>query len=102
MRKRYEDFLSLRYNENQVIIKSTNISRAIKTAQSVVSKLYKPKNADYWDEQLAPLPTPITNLRSIWNIDNKCSKYDQLMAQVIKSDEFFEANSYYKVKLYQL
>lgn len=101
MRKRYDDFLSLRYNENQVIIKSTNLSRAIKTAQSVVAKLYKPKNADYWDEQSAPLPTPLTNLRSIWNID-KCSKYDQLMAQVLKSDEFIEANSYYKVTFYPL
>lgn len=82
-----------------MIIKSTTFSRAIKTAQSIVSTLYKPKNADNWDEQLAPLPIPMTNLGLLWYID-KCSKYDELMSQVLKSDELFEATNYYQVTLY--
>ena len=96
MRERYGDFLSPRFNEKEVTIKSTNLSRTIKTAQSIVSGLYKPKNAENWDEKTAPLPTPIATLLEIWNIPN-CARYDQLMSQVYKSEEFINATNYYKV-----
>lgn len=99
LREKYSDFLSERFNENQVIVKSTNYNRTIKTVQSILSTLYKPKDSDYWDEQLAPLPTPMATLDSIWNLPN-CSKYDKLMSQVLKSDEFSEASNYYKVDFY--
>lgn len=99
LREKYADFLSERFNENRVIVKSTNYNRTIKTAQSILSTLYKPKDSDYWDEQLSPLPTPIATLDSIWNLPN-CSKYDKLMSEVLKSDEFSEATNYYKVEFY--
>ena len=78
------------------MIKSTHYLRIIKTAQLIVSGLYKPKNATNWNEQSAPLPTPNATLQQLWNIPN-CARYDQLLSQVLKSAEFNKSIDYYKV-----
>ena len=102
LRERYSDFLSERFNEKEVTIKSTNYSRTIKTAQSIVSGLYKPKEAENWDEKTAPLPTPIATLDQIWIDIPKCARYEQLLSHVYKTEEFINANNYYKVTISRL
>lgn len=96
LREIYGDFLSPKYDEKQVMIKSTHYLRIIKTAQLIVSSLYKPKNATNWNEQSAPLPTPNATLQQLWSIPN-CARYDQLLSQVLKSEEFNKSVDYYKV-----
>ena len=100
MRKRYGGFLSQRFNSKEVTIKSTNCNRIIKTAQSIVSGLYKPKEAENWDEKTAPLPTPIATLDQIWIDIPKCARYEQLLSHAYKTEEFINANNYYKVELH--
>lgn len=102
MKNRYQNFLTKTYNPSRVSIKSTTFDRTMMSVQSLLASLYEPVDFQIWNPNLLwqPIPVLTANLDALFLY--KCPRYNQLLGQVIKSDEFIQANNEYKVIFFSL
>lgn len=79
-RRRYEQILSGRYSANDVYVQSTDVDRAIMTAQTNLAALYKPTWDEVWDENLDWQPVPVHTIPAEFDYtlycQRKCKRYD--------------------------
>lgn len=97
MKDRYANFLNSTYNRNRVSVKSTTFDRTMMSVESLLASLYKPTDFQIWNPDLLwqPIPVITANLDALFI--PKCPRYDQLVEQVIHSDEFVQTNNQYEV-----
>lgn len=78
-RRRYDGILSGRYSANDVYVQSTDVDRAIMTAQTNLAALYKPTYDEVWDKDLDWQPVPVHTVPSEFDYtlydQRKCPRY---------------------------
>lgn len=83
IRNRYQDFIPIEYNEDDIHVLSSHFSRTLMTAYCVLAGLYEPKGNDVWLENMNWQPIPVHIVPK--NVDNlmakrvPCPKYEQLL-----------------------
>lgn len=101
LRNRYDSLLDQYYDRNRVFVRSTNVDRTLMSANSMLTGLYPPKDYQKFDQNLNWQPIPIhTNdfdTDPIFFPTDKCARYKELKDQVLKSQEYKDTNSQYKV-----
>lgn len=59
LRKRYENFLSDTYDENDIYVRSSDVDRTLMSAMSNLAGLYPPKGDQVWNPSLPWQPIPV-------------------------------------------
>ncbi|CAH0548761.1 unnamed protein product [Brassicogethes aeneus] len=82
IRKRYSAFLDTHYKPKEIYVKSTDVDRALMSAESNLAGLYKPRGRDVWKNDLDWQPIPIhgvpQSLDNIISMKKKCPKYEKM------------------------
>ncbi|XP_046742394.1 prostatic acid phosphatase-like [Diprion similis] len=87
-RKRYSHFLPDRYSPNDIYVRSTDIDRALMSAEAALAGLYPPKDDQVWD-QLNWMPIPVHTTPvfedSLLASRKYCPKYEKELHNVLNS-----------------
>ncbi|CAH2017986.1 unnamed protein product [Acanthoscelides obtectus] len=86
IRHRYRTFLANEYKFEEIHVISSDVDRAIMTAESMLAGLYPPPKEDIWFEHLLWEPIPVHTIPyeydSFINMKAKCPHYDALYGKV--------------------
>lgn len=78
-RRRYKKILGDGYSANDVYVQSTDVDRAIMTAQTNLASLYKPTYDEIWDDDLDWQPIPVHTIPAeidyILSCQRECPRY---------------------------
>lgn len=92
-RRRYNEILGAGYSVNDIYVQSTDVDRAIMSAQTNLAALYRPNNDEIWDDDLANWqPIPVHTIPAEFDFTlygkRKCPKYKAAFRKYVKqSDE---------------
>lgn len=73
-KRRYNGILGDRYSANDVYVQSTDVDRAIMTAQTNLAALYKPTDDEIWNDDLDWQPVPVHTIPSDVDYTLQCSR----------------------------
>ncbi|XP_023444307.1 prostatic acid phosphatase [Dasypus novemcinctus] len=101
MRKRYRRFLNESYKHEQVYIRSTDIDRTLMSAMTNLAALFRPEGASIWNPSLPwqPVPVhtvPVSEDRLLYMPFKHCPRFQELMEETLKSEEFQKRLDPYK------
>lgn len=100
LRNRYNPLLNETYSKNEIYVRSTDVDRALMSAQSNLAGLYPPKGKDVWKEDLGWQPIPVHTVQEkhdkVLAAKKSCPAYDYALRKLRESDEYQKINSRYK------
>ncbi|KAJ8982319.1 hypothetical protein NQ317_006664 [Molorchus minor] len=89
-RRRYRDFLPLRYTREDFSVQSTILDRTFMSAASQLSGLFPPRGDQIWNPFVLWQPIPIPSIDvAIMSASSSCTRYNTLYSDVLENDEFF-------------
>lgn len=93
-RKRYRNFLPLRYSEEDFYAYTTDVSRTHMSAQAYIAGLYPPTESEQWHSQLRWQPIPVHVLPNHILEVEKCPVYFDILSKTLNEyfDKFFSSN----------
>lgn len=84
-RRRYDKLLGNGYSPNKVYIQSTDVDRAIMSAQVNLAALFSPTEAEIWNEHILWQPIPVhmvpQNLDTVLFVGKECPRFKILFAK---------------------
>ncbi|XP_060533546.1 prostatic acid phosphatase-like [Cylas formicarius] len=86
LRRRYQNFLPIRYNRSDIYVRSTDVDRTLMSAASNLAGLYPPLDDQVWNPFIPWQPIPIhtvdysTDYLLAYNV--ACPKYIRLLAEL--------------------
>lgn len=84
-RRRYDKLLGQRYSPNKVYIQSTDVDRAIMSAQANLAGLYMPTADEIWNEIFLWHPVPVhmipQNMDTVLFVGKDCPRFKFLFAK---------------------
>ncbi|KAG8442848.1 hypothetical protein GDO86_011600, partial [Hymenochirus boettgeri] len=93
LRSKYTGFLSAAYKPHEVYVRSTDIDRAIMSAQSCLAGLYPPTDKQIWNPNIEWQPVPVHTVKQ--SEDNllimpyrNCPRYEELLSKTSGSEEY--------------
>lgn len=98
LRSKYGHLLSKKYREGEIYFQSTDIDRALMSAQCVAAGLYSPDNVTKWNGIVSPWrPFPVHSLETEndWlhliyqDPPKQCPEFDKLLKQIRVSSEWY-------------
>lgn len=97
MRERYSAFLNDTYSENDIYVLSSDIDRAIMSAEAFLAGIYTPKTqTDIWNTHLPWQPIPVHTMPIVYDHlvinEGKCDAFSESFAEFMKTDEIKEFN----------
>lgn len=96
LRERYATFLPADYSETDIRVRSTDVDRTLMSGEACLAGLYPPTPKQLWDQNLKWQPIPIHTLPEVEDavlaMKKPCPRYNALMRQLLKSDEFIAIN----------
>ncbi|CAH1956939.1 unnamed protein product [Acanthoscelides obtectus] len=99
IRQRYRTFLANEYKFEEIHVISSDVDRAIMTAESMLAGLYPPPKEDIWFEHLLWEPIPVHTIPcgydSFISMNAKCPHYDALYEKVAQMEVFQELRKSY-------
>ena len=91
LRKRYNGFLSEKYNENDIYVRSSDVDRTLMSAMSNLAGLYPPHGNQIWNQELLWQPIPVHTLPldkdNIISSHAKCPRLEQLTDEISELPE---------------
>lgn len=100
LKKRYHSLVNETYDPEEILIRSTDVDRALMSAQANLAGFYPPEDYEVWSPavQWQPIPvhtTPTKEDKLIY-MGVKCPRYDYLYRKYMDSDEHKELKHKYK------
>ena len=97
LRKRYDGFLSSKYSEDEIYVRSTDVDRTLMSAESNLAGLYPPSGYLKWNLDLAWQPIPVHTVPKQWdnlltNNHKECPKLAEMREQL--KDSLFMTGVY--------
>lgn len=81
-RRRYDKLLGARYSPKRIYVQSTDVDRAIMSAQVNLAALFKPTDSEIWNENVFWQPIPVhmvpQNMDSVLFVGKKCPRFKVL------------------------
>lgn len=100
LRNQYNSLINETYSKNEIYVRSTDVDRALMSAQSNLAGLFPPKGKDVWKEDLAWQPIPVHTVQEkhdkVLAAKKFCPAYDYALKKLRDSDEFQKINARYK------
>lgn len=92
LRRRYSNYLDVVYNANDIYVRSSDVDRALMSAQSTVAGLYPPYGTKIWNRNLLWQPIPVHTIpvsmdHLIASQPPTCREYDNAMQRYEASVE---------------
>lgn len=73
LRRRYNNLLGSRYSPNKVYIQSTDVDRALMSAEAALSGLFMPNDEEKWNDKILWQPVPVSGSNvSVSSFINRC------------------------------
>ncbi|XP_053120674.1 prostatic acid phosphatase-like [Hemicordylus capensis] len=93
IRKRYSNFLSPDYRQDEILIKSTELDRTIMSAQANLAGLFPPADAQIWNSKILWQPIPVHVVPKAYSPKLRfpifnCARYRELLRETMASSEF--------------
>lgn len=73
-RRRYREILGNRYSANDIYVQSTDVDRAIMSAQTNLAALYRPTDDEIWDKYLDWQPIPVHTIPAEFDYTLYCKQ----------------------------
>lgn len=73
-RRRYKEILGNRYSAHDIYVQSTDVDRAIMSAQTNLAALYKPTDDEVWDKKLDWQPIPVHTVPAEFDYTLYCKR----------------------------
>lgn len=101
IKKRYEKFLNESYKHQQVYVRSTDVDRTLMSAMTNLAGLFPPEGTSVWNPSLLwqPIPVhtvPLSEDRLLYLPFKNCSRFEELLSETLKSEEFQKRLEPYK------
>lgn len=101
IRKRYGKFLNESYKRQQVYVRSTDVDRTLMSAMTNLAALFPPEGISVWNPNLPwqPIPVhtvPLSEDRLLYLPFKNCSRFEELLSETLKSEEFQKRLEPYK------
>lgn len=97
LRNRYSSLVNETYSKNEIYVRSTDVDRALMSAQSNLAGLYPPKGKDVWKQDLAWQPIPVHTVPKKHDKtlagEKYCPAYNYALAKLRTSDEYRKINA---------
>jgi len=86
IRERYEGFLSGEYNEEEIVVRSTDVDRTIMSAQANLAGLFPPSGYWKWNPALPWQPVPVHTVPQheddLLSSHADCPRFDELQKEI--------------------
>lgn len=90
LKKRYHSLVNETYNPDEILIRSTDVDRALMSAQANLAGFYPPENWEIWDPvvhwQPIPVHTTPTKEDKVIYMGAKCPRYDYIYRKYMASE----------------
>lgn len=100
LRQRYHSLVNETYDPDEILIRSTDVDRALMSAQSNLAGFYPPEDFNIWSPTVQWQPIPVhttpTKEDKILYMGAKCPRYDYLYSKYMKSEEHRELKKKFK------
>lgn len=100
LKQRYHSLVNETYNPEDIWVRSTDVDRALMSAQANLAGFYPPEDFNIWSPTVQWQPIPVhttpTKQDKLIYMGAKCPRYDYLYAKYLKSDEHRELKKKYK------
>lgn len=94
LRQRYSSLLDSSYSSSNIYVHSTDVDRAIMSAESNLAGLFPPTNQQIWNKNIMWQPIPIHTIpRSmdyVLAFQKSCPAFDEELSAVRNSEEFMQ------------
>lgn len=91
-RKRYSSLVSEKYSNTEMYVRSTDIDRALMSAESNLAGFYPPVGRDVWNEKVPWQAIPVHTMPESQDVvlaaKKSCPVYDHELKKLYKSQEF--------------
>lgn len=100
LKKRYHSLVNETYNPDDILVRSTDVDRALMSAQSNLAGFYPPEDFDVWSPDIKWQPIPVhtkpTKEDKLIYMGAKCPKYDHLYRKYMESEPHKQLKHKYK------
>lgn len=100
LKRRYHSLVNETYDPEEILIRSTDVDRALMSAQANLAGFYPPEDFDIWSPAVQWQPVPVhttpTKEDKLLYMGAKCPRYDYLLAKYMKSEAHKELKKKYK------
>lgn len=91
LRTRYDGFLPKDYSSKDIKVYSTDVDRALMSAEANLAGLYPPTNSQIWEDGFLWEPIPVHLMATddpVLTMNSECPKFDKLLNDLEKLDFF--------------
>uniref|UniRef100_A0A336M3V2 acid phosphatase n=1 Tax=Culicoides sonorensis TaxID=179676 RepID=A0A336M3V2_CULSO len=100
LRNRYNSLVTEKFSNKNIYVRSTDVDRAIMSAQSNLAGFFPPKGLDVWKPDLDWQPIPVHTVPEkhdkVLSAKKYCPAYDYALKKLRDSDEYRKINAHYK------